>query len=102
MFEKQGSTAQQVLSLRGRGLTDNQVIQELQKQGMSTQQIFNAMSQADLAVTPEQEPMNMPDQFESYPSPTQQYAEPAPYPAASDDERIHEIAEAIINEKWDE
>jgi len=101
MFEKQGSIAQQVLSLRGRGLTDNQVIQELQKQGMSTQQIFDAMSHADLAATPEQEePMSMPNQLEAYPAPPQQYAEPAPY--ASDDDRIHEIAEAIINEKWDE
>src|SRR3989344_5719966 len=42
-------TVQQVLDLRQKGMTDNQVIQELQKQGMSTQQIFDSLSQADLA-----------------------------------------------------
>ncbi|MBI4152998.1 hypothetical protein HY497_00610 [Candidatus Woesearchaeota archaeon] len=101
MFEKQGSATQQVLSLRVKGLTDNQVIEELQKRGLSTQQIFDAMSQADLAAAPDGD--MPPDQFpEEYPAPPQQYAEPAQYPAAPDDDRIHEIAEAIINEKWDE
>ncbi len=98
MFEKQGSVAQQVLGLRQKGLTDNQVVQELQKRGLSTQQIFDAMSQADLAGSPEEAPP-----FEDYPAQQypQQYAEGAA-PAGPDDERIHEVAEAIINEKWDE
>lgn len=101
MFEKQGSTTQQVLSLRGRGLTDNQVIQELQKRGLSTQQIFDAMSQADLAPAQDLSVSAPGDPFPGeYPVPPQQYSEQ--YPAASDDERIHEVAEAIINEKWDE
>lgn len=100
MFEKQ-SVSQQVLSLRDKGLTDNQVVQELQKRGLSTQQIFDAMSQADLAGNPSfGSPEMPPEQFESYPSaPAQGYEEQY---AAPDDERIHEIAEAIINEKWDE
>ena len=94
---------QQVLELRQRGLSDNQIVQELQKKGMSTQQIFDALSQADLmGETPQSsdwgtEPpppsMQAPQQFAP-----QQYSQSQ----GVSEERLQEVAEAIISEKWDE
>ena len=100
-------TVQQVLDLRQKGMTDNQVIQELQKQGMSTQQIFDSLSQADLAgpsaqsswegdMPPMPAPpgMGMPEQAHYAQQQSQQYS--------GGEERLQEVAEAIISEKWDE
>ena len=130
MFGKPNGAVQQVLTLRQQGKTDNQVVQDLQKQGMSTQQIFDALSQADLSDAHEPE-MQWPEHDQlSEMAPPPQFAQQAPQqfaqqqpmqPQASQhapqfsqfapqqsqqqshsDERIEEVAEAIINEKWDE
>src|SRR3989344_20218 len=87
-------TAQQVLDLRQKGMTDNQIIQQLQKQGMSTQQIFDSLSQADLSGAAPPAP-----QWEEMPP----MGGPEPYaPQHGNEERLQEVAEAIISEKWDE
>ena len=98
--------------MRQRGMSDNQILQELQNQGMTTQQIFDTMSQADLAAMGEPGAEEMGQQEESgyaEPYPQQQWSAPAQpqqewnAPASGADEgRIHEIAEAIISEKWEE
>jgi hypothetical protein len=93
----------QVMSMRQRGMDNNQVISELERQGYSSSQIFDAMNQAnigganvmdqEMSVPPQQFQPNiqqqMPPQFEA----------PTPEPAV-DKEQIEEMAEAIIDEKW--
>ncbi len=96
----------QVLQLRQQGHSDNDIVQQLQRQGFTAQQIYDAMGQADfskLSGTPVQQApaaMPPPPAPESAPPPPQEaYAQ---YPAPADDERMSEVAEAIINEKWEE
>lgn len=97
---------QQILDLRSKGSSDNQIVQQLQRQGFSYQQIYDAMSQADLSkLSGAPLPEEMPPAPEPEPAP-QSYPQPYPqeypaYPAASE-ERISEVAEAIINEKWED
>jgi hypothetical protein len=107
LFGKQSSDnpVNHVLQLRQQGMSDNQIVQELQGQGVATQQIFDAMSQADLTRVASPEP----DNPEAYPS-NDYPSEPAPYDenfsdsgvSASVDARVQQVAEAIINEKWEE
>lgn len=61
-----GPPVQEVLTMKGQGLTNNQVIQNLQREGYKSHQIFDAMNQADLYLVqstsqsggqPAQEPM---------------------------------------------
>jgi len=100
-----------VLTLRQQGLTNNQIIQTLQRQGYNTDPIFEAINQADIkggvdSIPPGQmEQMGpldnpMPEQYPDYqqqPMPMQ-YGQQQP---AAGREQIEEIAEAIINEKWE-
>ncbi len=105
LFSKQQSPMQLVLQMRQQGITDNQIVQTLQKQGFSTQQVFDAMSQADLAnISPQPD---MPPPPEDYPQ--EQYAQESAYPQSHvegvtlpEDEHIHEVAEAVVSEKWEE
>lgn len=105
----QGSVVQQVLQMRQQGTSDNQIVQALQRQGVATQEIFDALSQADLtAITAAEEA--------PAPQDVSQAGEYPPAPGGSDipegygyspdaapaDERIQQVAEAIINEKWEE
>ena len=94
--------------MRQQGLTNNQIIQALQKQNYSSSQIFDAMNQADISgkeipqsyfqgasAAPEQ-----PSQVQPLPAtPPAEYAEPQP---EYDTEKIEETVESIVNEKWDE
>lgn len=87
-----------VLQMRQQGYTNNQIVQVLQREGYKSPQIFDAMNQADLKA-------NIPG-----PQPQPEYSAPEPQPAPMqpqmssdigiDKERIEEIAEAIIEEKW--
>lgn len=105
LFGKGDNQVQKVMAMRQRGMTDNQILQDLQNQGMSTQQIFDTMSQADLAAVGDpgaEEPMEESGYAEPYPQqewaqPAQEWSEPK-----EGEGRIHEIAEAIISEKWGE
>ena len=103
-----GIPLEQVSSLRQQGLSNTQIIQNLQQQGYSTTSIYDALNQAEMKGTTD------PSGYDHYPE--------APDPAASTDqayydqpsymsgysssgggdEKIEEIAEAIIEEKWNE
>jgi hypothetical protein len=93
-----------VMNMKQQGMSNNQVIQELQRQGYNSQQIFDAINMA--------EPTNMPaGPIEGFPQQQEvmQQQEPMQMPQQSsprlgDDsrERIEEMAEAIIDEKWEE
>ena len=107
-----GMPVEQVVSLRQQGYPNEQIIQILQSQGFNSSQIFDAMNQADIGTVPgnAQEYMQ-PDmsqtqqfqqqaQFQQTPSDTPSYDQSA-YPI-DDKEKMEEIAEAIIDEKWNE
>ena len=78
----------EVQELRGQGLADTVIIDELSKRGYSPQQIQGALAQVDDS-SPVM-PMSRQDQFSS---------------SSGDDAfsgRLEEIAESIIEEKWED
>ena len=87
-----GTPTDYVLSLQRQGLTPNQIIQTLQRQGYSQAQISDAMNQASVkvAVTGGEAPIS--GQFPQG---------PAILPP-SGSEHFEEIAESIVNEKWED
>ncbi|MFC1728381.1 hypothetical protein ACFLZ7_02870 [Nanoarchaeota archaeon] len=97
----EGIPLDRVSAMRGQGLTNAQIIQGLQSEGYSSAQIFDALSQADVKsgapeqTVPEGEKMEQgqPGQPEQSPAYPQQ---------AGTEERIAQISEAIIEEKWSE
>ncbi len=122
-----------VLQMRGQGLSNNQIIQNLQRSGFSSSQIFDAMNQADIKGNVKQAPMPdiQGDMMENamgpmgppmgppvgqpgsdiYPGEPRQRQMPSFAPpedsrsaGPSDygEQRIEELAEAIIDEKWAE
>jgi hypothetical protein len=106
MANPQASLLDQVLQMKQQGLTDNQIIQTLQRAGFNPQQIFDAMSQAEIKggienipygdlgeISQPENPMQM--------QPQQQYA-PQPQSQGITNEEVEAIAESIIDEKWDE
>jgi len=99
-----------VLKMRDQGLSNNQIITSLQREGYQTTEIFDAMNQADLKrangapvegngeemqnqIYPE-ELMDEPQQFEQQPD----YQEPS-Y-SEKDVTKIEELVEAVVEEKW--
>ncbi len=87
----------EVINLRNQGLTDNLIATELKNQGYNPQEITQALAQKDFSSAEELGPMQSPvnQSFSTLPQ----------QPAGGDEnvyERIEEIAESIIDEKWDE
>lgn len=113
--QAQTSPIEQVLMMKQQGYTNNQIVQTLQSQGYNTNQIFDAINQAGLSggfeAAPEQpQETGMQDygqqSYEQQQPYQQQYQfQPTPHemkaPASLDEERIQEVAEAIIDEKWE-
>ncbi len=105
-YYNQGGTPQQqpqspadlVKTLRSQGMDNNQIIQTLQRQGIPSDAIFDAMNQVEM--TP-QEPQDQQYQYPSYQQPIQQRpAAPKPQVQLGDNTSDEEIIEAIIEEKW--
>lgn len=104
------SPIEQVLMMRQQGYTDNQIIQALQGQGYNTNQVYDAINQANLSAgfqAPPQE--EIPDYGQSYEQYPQQQSFQGLQPpretqstSSIDEEKIQEVAEAIIDEKWEE
>jgi len=87
----------QVIAMQQQGLTNNQVIQQLQRQGYQPQQIYDAMAQAEMRGGVEPLPPEMPGQD------MQMGGEYAPQQAPHEQPKgFEEIAEAIVEEKWHE
>ena len=123
---KVSNPVEDVLVMKQQGFSNNQIVQTLQRSGYQTHQIFDAMNQADLkaagpiegAVPPElaQQPRQNPAQPaggpEELPLPQIEGQQPAGAPVqdrrpemeseAGHEEQIEEIAEAIIDEKWED
>ena len=113
--ETQSSPVEQVISLKQQGYSNNQIVQALQDQGYNNSQIYNAINQANLSgpQSVEHNEVGMSDygqSYQAYQQPQQNFQaakeyQPSSSGAASDyldDERIQEIAESIIDEKWEE
>ena len=91
-----GNLVPEILQLRSQGLTDNLIVQELQGRGYPPPQIEQALYQADAASSNgARTPMS------SY-SPPRAPSSPKSAEDSNIYERIEEIAESIIDEKWDE
>ena len=120
----------QVAMMKQQGLTDNQIIQSLQRDGYKSHQIFDAMNQAELTSGSARQVNDMPQQQQNQPDPTypsfqgrgeasypqqqpyppqsfgQAYPQmPADMPAPEHDQtmdRVEEIVESVVEEKWAE
>ena len=107
-----GSPIQQIMAMRQRGMDNNQIIQEMERQGYNSSQIFEALNQINISggnAGFDQSPQQMPP-HQDFP-----YEQPNPYLQQQfdqfpqqpqhqeiDKDKIEEIAEAIIDEKWKE
>jgi len=97
-----GMPLDQITVLKQRGMTNEQIVPELEKQGYNSSQIFDALNQVNISGQgPGQAPgMGMPQQDFSQDPPMQEpVQEPQP---EINKEQIEEMAEAIIDEKWKE
>ncbi|NQU79413.1 hypothetical protein HQ545_06620 [Candidatus Woesearchaeota archaeon] len=98
-----------VLSMKQQGLSNDQIIASFQRAGYNTNQILDAMNQADIRLQ-----TNRPFNGGNMADPNMPAGMPPAYPApgmpvegelplvegGTDTERIEELAEAIIEEKW--
>ncbi|MBI2574767.1 hypothetical protein HYV82_02695 [Candidatus Woesearchaeota archaeon] len=108
----QGVPTEEVLRLRQQGLSNSQIVESLQRSGFKTHQIFDALNQAELGRSGEA--IQGAPFFDQQPSQGVQFQEPQleqqdagyDYGAAPSapgyDEKVEEVVEAIIEEKWNE
>jgi len=104
LLDKKTSPVSEVLQLRQQGLTDDIIVDELSQQGYTQQQINDAITQADQSAPAPAEPYPAAGPGPMFGAPPEM---PAPQPSYQEDvsnfyERIEEIAEAMIDEKWDD
>jgi len=97
-----GTPLDQIMTLKQRGMSNDQIILEMERQGYNSSQIFDALNQVNISGgNVGQDPMGVPQQgFPQEQPPPQQVIEQPPLKV--DKEQIEEIAEAIIDEKWKE
>lgn len=110
-----GTPVQQIITMQQQGLSNNQIVQNLQQQGFYPQQIYDAMNQASIkgAVNPSPaEDMPGMQQSQGMPPPPQPSQQgypggqqmPPPPPgqsgSGSDMAGIEETVEAVVEEKW--
>jgi len=106
MAFQQQDISQQVSNLRNQGLTDNLIIAELGKQGVSPDQVYATISQMDGSASFDSPGGGMQD----VPSAPNYSSSPvmsspgmsSPQQDGNIYERIEEITEGIIDQKWDE
>jgi len=104
-----GSPIDQIMAMKQQGMNNDQVISELENQGYNSSQIFDALNQVNISGgNMDQAPpnMNVPPQDDFSQTPPgpydqQQFDQPQQQKQINKDE-IEEIAEAIIDEKWQE
>src|SRR3989304_3249456 len=111
-----GSPINDILQMRQQGLSNNQVIQNLQRSGYTNTQIFDAMNQADtkMAVEGVQPGFMMQQPQQAFSSPELFTAPPVESRSSSgetksghvrnifqeDQVKVEELVETIIEEKW--
>jgi len=103
-----GSPIDQITALKQRGMNNDQIIQEMERQGYNSSQIFDALNQSNISGQVPEQPgaMNEPGMppVQEFPQEQNIPQQPLEQPQQSgiDKEQIEEIAEAIIDEKWKE
>ncbi|MBN1275248.1 hypothetical protein JXA12_03070 [Candidatus Woesearchaeota archaeon] len=97
-----GLPLEQVKAMQSQGLSNNQVIQALQRDGYTSTQIFDAMNEAHLT-TGAPAPRTG-DTMQQPPFPPSASPSPSapPTPPAGSGSSVEETVEAIIDEKWNE
>lgn len=109
----EGTPTEEVIRMRQQGMNNNQIMSTLQRSGYDSSQILDAMNQANIKAQLSPTTLKKGDMMPEQPM---QYQErmPADMPpmeaasmgpddmayAGSDRERIEELAETIIDEKW--
>jgi hypothetical protein len=90
-----------IQDMKGQGMSNNQIIQQLQRQGYTSTQIFDALSQT--AVLPAAVSPSMTQPLNTAP-PVRQRMDPPNMPPAfsAPSGDSEEIIEAIIDEKWND
>ena len=108
-----GSPIEQFMVMKQRGMDNSSIIQELERQGYNSSQIFDALNQANLSGmdapynaqgmgAQQQPPMQDFGQQPYMQQPIQQFEQPPQQQQQIDREQVEEIVEAIIDEKWKE
>ena len=98
-YAQDASLTDEIMDLRGQGLTDNLILAELTQRGYPQQQVQMALSSA----APQEEAYApAPAYPQSYPSQQQASAPNSDPQQGNIYERIEEITESIIDQKWDE
>lgn len=107
--KKKSSPVSEVLQLRQQGLSDDIVVDELSQRGYAQQQISEAIAMADQAGSSGPSAYNMPGvQAMPMAGPMPSAQEMPAQPAYQDNmnnniyERIEEITESMIDERWDD
>ncbi|MFC1768820.1 hypothetical protein ACFLZX_03580 [Nanoarchaeota archaeon] len=98
--QKKKPAAEQIIALRQQGMNDDQIIMNLQSQGYGPEEISDGLGGYDAAGG---QPPPQGQAPEPMPPPPGQAFAPMPYPGGQEplpEDRIEEIAEAIIDEKW--
>lgn len=103
-----GLPIDQVMALKQRGMSNDQIIPELERQGYNSSQIFDALNQMNISGQGLDQPpaMNFPQQNfqqgQPFAQPQAQYEQPPQEENTATKDQIEEMAEAIIDEKWKE
>ncbi len=104
--ETEMSVIDKIRQMRSQGFNNNQIIQALQRDGYDSAQILESMNQENMqgAGPVAQRGMQMPPSQEDYPQgmPPPPPGMPPQEEAPGERERIEELAEVIIDEKWEE
>ena len=105
--QKDSGGIDEVVSMINKGMTSDQIVQELVSKGMTPQQAMALVNQAEVTVgsSSEQQPQQASLQFapQSGPPPTSMPPPPGGNVMINPQtEQIEEVAEAIISEKWKE
>ena len=117
IFTAPGVPLDQIRVMKQRGMSDDQIVPELEKQGYNSSQIFDALNQMNLAGPGFGNPPNLQIPVSDFP-PVQQFQQqpppqqPPPVPPDLEPptvsqgfinkDQIEEMTEAIIDEKWKE
>ncbi|MBI2581909.1 hypothetical protein HYV87_02125 [Candidatus Woesearchaeota archaeon] len=102
--KKKASPVSEVAQLRQQGLTDDIVVDELSQRGYTQQQISEAIAQADAGQGSGYGMSSPPEQMSNM---QPEMSMPSAQPAYQEDvsniyERIEEITESMIDERWDD
>src|SRR3989338_10085702 len=102
--KKKASPVSEVTQLRQQGLTDDIVVDELSQRGYTQQQISEAIAQADAGQGSGYGMSSPPEQMSNM---QPEMSMPSAQPAYQEDvsniyERIEEITESMIDERWDD